>query len=44
MITDATRDCFKALTEMVRREAKGQDTADLRTARAGFAEILGRQS
>jgi hypothetical protein len=27
-----------------RAEAKGQDTADLRTARADFAEILGRQT
>ena len=33
------------LDELIERaEAKGQDTADLRTARAEFAEILGRQT
>lgn len=32
------------LDELIERaEAKGQDTAELRTARADFAEILGRQ-
>jgi len=33
------------LDELIERaEAKGQDTTDLRTARAGLAEILGRQA
>lgn len=33
------------LDELIERaEAKGQDTAELRTARAEFAEILGRQA
>jgi hypothetical protein len=33
------------LDELIERaQAKGQDTADLRTARAGLAEILGRQA
>ncbi len=32
------------LDELIERaEAKGQDTAELRTARADFAEILGRR-
>ncbi len=29
---------------IARAEAAGEDTTELRTARAGFAEILGRQS
>ena len=33
------------LDELIERaEAKGQDTAGLRSARAGLAEILGRQA
>ncbi len=33
------------LDELIERaEAKGQDTAELRTARADFAEILGRRA
>jgi hypothetical protein len=29
---------------IARAEASGEDTTELRTARAGFAEILGRQT